>query len=56
MQRLSVIQGVWKNCCFLGVGDAKIWNGMRDAWGAVVGIVAERSKKVQTGSGMEMDI
>lgn len=56
MQRLSVIQGVWKNCCFLGVGDAKIWNGMRDAWGAVVGIIAERSKKVQTGKEMEMDI
>ena len=54
MARLSVIQGVWKNCCYLGVGDAKVWNGMRDAWGAVVGIVAERSKKVERG--MDMDI
>lgn len=46
MKKLAVIQGIWKNCCYLGIGDAKIWNAMRDAWGAVVGIVAERSKKV----------
>lgn len=45
MKKLAVIQGVWKNCCFLGVSDAKIWNAMGDAWGAVVGIVAERSKR-----------
>jgi hypothetical protein len=47
MKKLGVIQGVWKNCCFLGVGDAKIWQGMRDAWGAAAGILAERSKRVQ---------
>lgn len=54
MGRLSVVQGVWKNCCYLGIGDVRIWNGMRDAWGAVVGIVAERSKKVENR--MDMDI
>jgi hypothetical protein len=53
MKKLGVIQGVWKNCCYLGVGDVKIWQGMRDAWGAVVGIVAERGKKV---NGMEVDV
>lgn len=52
MKKLAVIQGVWKNCCYLGVGDAKIWNAMRDAWGVVVGIVAERSKRVES----KMDI
>jgi len=52
MKKLGVIQGVWKNCCFLGVGDAKIWQGMRDAWGAAAGILAERSKRVQ---GMDVD-
>jgi hypothetical protein len=46
MKKLAVIQGVWKNCCYLGIGDIKIWMGMRDAWGAVVGLVAERSKRV----------
>jgi len=42
MKKLATIQGIWKNCVYLGVGDAKIWMGMRDAWGSVVGIVAER--------------
>ena len=46
MKKLAVIQGVWKNCCYLGIGDVKIWMGMRDAWGAVVGLVAERNKRV----------
>jgi hypothetical protein len=44
MKKLVVIQGVWKNCCYLGIGDVKIWVGMRDAWGAVVGIMSERKK------------
>jgi hypothetical protein len=57
MKKLTVIQGVWKNCCALGVGDGKIWQGMRDAWGAVVGIVAERGKRAggQGAGGMNMD-
>jgi hypothetical protein len=45
MKKLNVIHGVWKNCWYLGIGDIKIWVGMRDAWGAVVGIVGERSKR-----------
>lgn len=53
MKKLAVIQGVWKNCCYLGIGDVKIWMGMRDAWGAVVGIVAERNKKA--GGDVSMD-
>ena len=44
MKKLAIIQGIWKNCVYLGVGDAKIWIGMRDAWGSVVGIVAERHR------------
>lgn len=53
MKKLAVIQGVWKNCCYLGIEDTRIWNGMGDAWGAVIGIVAERSKRSQ-GSSMDL--
>lgn len=53
MKKLAVFQGVWKNCCYLGIGDVKIWMGMRDAWGAVVGIVSERNKKA--GGDISMD-
>jgi len=53
MKKLNVIHGVWKNCWYLGIADVKIWMGMRDAWGAVVGIIAERSKK---GSGGDVNM
>jgi hypothetical protein len=45
MKKLNIIHGVWKNCWYLGIGDVKIWMGMKDAWSAVVGIVGERSKR-----------
>lgn len=55
MKTLTIIQGVWKNCCYLGIGDVKIWMGMRDAWGAVVGIVAERNKRAAGVTDVKME-
>jgi hypothetical protein len=38
----TLINGVWRNACALGVRDDKLWDVLGVAWGVVVGAMGSQ--------------
>ena len=45
MAVLEKVHGVWQNACTLGIGEDRIWKGMGEVWGLVVGSLAGRAAR-----------
>lgn len=46
MQKLEHMHGFWANLCALGVAGDAAWKGLEGAWGLVIGVVANRSRRI----------